>query len=65
MACPVKPKTADEDDDDDEDTGGMRLYDSLFETSLKQDLPKPLIGDLVRVFANDVDFQRPVAAGSL
>ena len=42
----------------------MRLYNSLYETSLKQELPKTVIGDLVRVFANDVDFQRPVAAGN-
>ena len=59
----AKAKANEEDEEEDEDTGGMRLYDSLYETSLKQDLPKPLIGDLVRVFANDVDFQRPVAAG--
>ncbi len=59
----VKAKAADDEDDEDEDSGGMRLYDSLYETSLKQELPKPVIGDLVRVFANDVDFQRPVAAG--
>ena len=58
-----KAKASEDDDEDDEDAGGMRLYDSLYETSLKQELPKPLIGDLVRVFANDVDFQRPVAAG--
>lgn len=59
---PVRRKPA-EDDEEDEDEGGMRLYDSLYETSLKQDIPKPLIGDLVRIFANDVDFQRPVAPG--
>ena len=51
------------DDDEDEDAGGMRLYDSLYQTALKQEIPKPLIGDLVRVFANDVDFQRSVAPG--
>lgn len=59
---PKSPAVAD-DEDDEEDSGGMRLYDSLYETALKQDMPKPLIGDLVRIFANDVDFQRPVAAG--
>jgi murein DD-endopeptidase MepM/ murein hydrolase activator NlpD len=53
-----------ESDNDDEDSnGGMRLYDSLYETALKQEVPKPLIGDLVRIFANDVDFQRSVAPG--
>ena len=59
----TRKKLSEDDDEDDEDTGGMRLYDSLYETSLKQELPKQVIGDLVRVFANDVDFQRPVAAG--
>jgi murein DD-endopeptidase MepM/ murein hydrolase activator NlpD len=51
------------DDEDDEDTGGMRLYQSLFETALKQDIPRPIIDELVRIFANEVDFQRSVAGG--
>ena len=50
-------------DDDDDDSGGMRLYESFYETALKNDLPRPLIGDLVRIFANDVDFQRSVQPG--
>ncbi len=45
------------------DESGFRLYDSLYETALKQDIPKPLIDALVRVFGNDVDFQRSVAGG--
>ncbi len=45
------------------DDAGFRLYDSLYETALKQDIPKPLIDTLVRVFGNDVDFQRSVAGG--
>ncbi|WP_297298688.1 M23 family metallopeptidase [uncultured Methylovirgula sp.] len=47
----------------DDEEGGMRLYDSLYETALKQNIPKPIIDDLVRIFANDVDFQRPVTGG--
>jgi murein DD-endopeptidase MepM/ murein hydrolase activator NlpD len=49
--------------DDDDDVGGMRLYNSLYETGLKQDIPRSIIDDLVRVFANDVDFQRGVTGG--
>lgn len=45
------------------DAGGMSLYQSLYETALKQGLAKPLIQALVRMFANDVDFQRATAAG--
>ena len=46
-----------------EDEGAMRLYESLYETALKQQIPRPIITELVRVFANDVDLQRGVAAG--
>jgi murein DD-endopeptidase MepM/ murein hydrolase activator NlpD len=49
-------------DDDDDDSGGMRLYDSLYETALKQEIPQPVVDNLVRIFANDVDFQRSVRA---
>jgi len=49
--------------DDDDDANAMRLYNALYETALKQDIPKPIIDDLVRIFANDVDLQRGVAAG--
>ncbi|ACB94072.1 M23 family metallopeptidase [Beijerinckia indica] len=50
-------------DTDDDDAGGMRLYESLYETALKQDIPRRIVDELVRIFANDVDFQRTVAAG--
>ena len=58
-AAPVRrPKAA-----DDGESGGMSLYQSLYETALKQGLAKPMIDALVRMFANDVDFQRATAAG--
>lgn len=61
---PVKPRVASGDEPDSEDDpGAMRLYDSLYETALKQQVPRPIIGELVRVFANDVDLQRAVAGG--
>ena len=53
----VDNKTSPEDDEE-EDTDSIRLYDSFYETALKQEVPKPIINDLVRIFANDVDFQR-------
>lgn len=56
-------KSQQSDDDDDDDSGGMRLYNSLYETALKQDIPRPIIDQMVRTFSNDVDFQRPVAGG--
>ena len=49
--------------DEEDDVNAMRLYNALYETALKQDIPKPVIDDMVRIFANDVDLQRGVAAG--
>ena len=41
----------------------MSLYESLYETALKQGLPRSIIDVMTRVFANDVDFQRATAPG--
>lgn len=49
--------------DDEDDADAMRLYNSLYETALKQEIPRPVIDDMVRIFANDVDFQRGVTGG--
>ena len=56
---PRKPKAADEGDAG----GGMSLYQSLYETTLKQGVPRQVIDVLARVFANDVDFQRSATPG--
>ena len=56
VATPRRPAAAGED-------AGFRLYDSLYETALKQEIPKATIDTLVRVFSNSVDFQRSVAGG--
>jgi murein DD-endopeptidase MepM/ murein hydrolase activator NlpD len=50
-------------DGESDDSGAMRLYDSLYETALKQDIPRPIIAELVRIFASDLDLQRGVGAG--
>ena len=52
-----------DDSDDADDSEGMRLYDSLYETAMKQEIPHPVIDELVRIFANDVDFGRAVSGG--
>ena len=59
----TKPAADEGDDSSDDNSGGMRLYDSLFETAFKQEIPRPMIDDLVRIFANDIDFQRSVSGG--
>jgi murein DD-endopeptidase MepM/ murein hydrolase activator NlpD len=60
---PGVKKTASTDADDDDEDAGMRIYDSVYETALKQEIPRPVIGELIRIFANDVDFQRAVSSG--
>jgi murein DD-endopeptidase MepM/ murein hydrolase activator NlpD len=48
---------------EDDEEGGVRLFASLHETILRQDLPRGVVDELVRIFAYDLDFQRRVAAG--
>jgi murein DD-endopeptidase MepM/ murein hydrolase activator NlpD len=50
-------------EEEDETRGGVRLYESLYETALKNDLPRQTVDELVRIFGYDVDFQRRVAPG--
>ena len=52
-------QTADEEDDG----TGVRLYQSIYETALRNHLPRPLIEDLIRLYSYDVDFQRKVQPG--
>ncbi len=52
-----------EESDESDDAGAMRLYNSFYETALKQDIPRPIIDQMVRIFGNDVDFLRAVRAG--
>ncbi|EKS32733.1 peptidoglycan DD-metalloendopeptidase family protein [Afipia clevelandensis] len=52
------------DDDDDEDDGtGVRLYQSIYETALRNKVPATVIEDMIRIYSYDVDFQRRVQAG--
>jgi murein DD-endopeptidase MepM/ murein hydrolase activator NlpD len=51
------------DDGDDADTSGVRLYQSVYETALRNRIPRPIIEDLIRIYSYDVDFQRKVQPG--
>jgi murein DD-endopeptidase MepM/ murein hydrolase activator NlpD len=59
------PETADNksDDDDDDDGTGVRLYQSIYETALRNKVPASVIDDMVRIYSYDVDFQRKVQPG--
>lgn len=64
--APALAKAADDEEEEDDrgsGTGGASLYESLYETGLRHDMPRPLIDDMIRVFSSDVDFQRRVSGG--
>jgi murein DD-endopeptidase MepM/ murein hydrolase activator NlpD len=50
-------------DDDEDDGSGVRLYQSIYETALRNQIPRPVIDDMIRVYSYDVDFQRRVQPG--
>ncbi len=56
-------ETADAGDDDDDDGTGVRLYQSIYETAMRNKVPASVIEDMVRIYSYDVDFQRRVQAG--
>jgi murein DD-endopeptidase MepM/ murein hydrolase activator NlpD len=47
----------------DDESGGVQLYQSLYETALRNNVPKAVIEDLVRIYSYDVDFERKVQPG--
>jgi murein DD-endopeptidase MepM/ murein hydrolase activator NlpD len=57
-------ETADTGDDDSDDDGsGVRLYQSIYETALRNKVPASVIEDMIRIYSYDVDFQRKVQPG--
>jgi murein DD-endopeptidase MepM/ murein hydrolase activator NlpD len=60
----IDTETAEASDDQSGDDGsGVRLYQSLYETALRNNVPAPVIAELVRIFSYDVDFQRKAQPG--
>jgi murein DD-endopeptidase MepM/ murein hydrolase activator NlpD len=55
--------TAEAEDDEDDDGSGVRLYESIYETALRNRIPQPVIDELVRLYSYDVDFQRKARPG--
>jgi murein DD-endopeptidase MepM/ murein hydrolase activator NlpD len=51
-------------DDEQEDDGtGVRLYQSIYETALRNQVPRSVVDELIRVYSYDVDFQRKARPG--
>ena len=50
-------------DTGDDDEGGVRLYQSIYETALRNATPPSVIEEIIRIYSYDVDFQRKVQPG--
>jgi murein DD-endopeptidase MepM/ murein hydrolase activator NlpD len=48
---------------DENATAGADLYHSIYETALRDQVPRPVIEDMIRIYSFDVDFQRKVQPG--
>ena len=61
----IDTEVADNSDEnnDPNDTSGVHLYQSVYETALRNQIPRPIIDDLIRIYSYDVDFQRKVLPG--
>lgn len=62
---PAEAVNVAEDQEEDDEGSGLRLYAALYETALRQEIPRPIIDELIRLFGNDVDFSRRVASTDL
>ena len=59
----VDTEVAESTDDNNDDTSGVRLYQSVYETAMRNQIPRPIIDELVHIYSYDVDFQRKVQPG--
>jgi murein DD-endopeptidase MepM/ murein hydrolase activator NlpD len=50
-------------DDEEDDGKGMRLYQSIYETALRNQIPRPVIESLIQIYSYDVDFQHKAEPG--
>jgi murein DD-endopeptidase MepM/ murein hydrolase activator NlpD len=44
-------------------TTGVSLYQSVYETALRNHVPRPIIDNIIRIYSFDVDFERKVQPG--
>lgn len=52
-----------DDNDQTDEGGGISLYQSLYETALRNHVPNAVIEEMLRIFAYNVDFQRKAQPG--
>lgn len=57
------PVSSEDDEEADDKPGGIRLYDSIYETGFKHDIPRPVLDQLIKISFYDFDLQRRVSGG--
>jgi murein DD-endopeptidase MepM/ murein hydrolase activator NlpD len=55
--------TAEAEDEEEDDGSGVRLYQSIYETALRNRVPRAVVDELVRLYSYDIDFQRKARPG--
>jgi murein DD-endopeptidase MepM/ murein hydrolase activator NlpD len=55
--------TENTEEQDQDDGSGVRLYQSIYETALRNQVPRPIADELIRIYSYDVDFQRKAEPG--
>src|SRR5690606_10987131 len=60
---PREMDVADAGSDESEEGSGIRLYQSIYETALRNEIPRPMVENIIRTFSFDVDLQRRVRPG--
>jgi murein DD-endopeptidase MepM/ murein hydrolase activator NlpD len=63
VAAMNTPSVAEAREEEEDDGSGVRLYQSIYETALRNQIPRAVIEDMIRVYSYDVDFQRKVQPG--
>jgi murein DD-endopeptidase MepM/ murein hydrolase activator NlpD len=59
----VTTETADDGSFNTNVTTGVSLYQSVYETALRNNVPRPIVDDIIRIYSFDVDFERKVQPG--
>src|SRR5690606_18385352 len=56
-------QVSNDEEEEADDGSGVRLYQSVYETALRNQIPRSVIEEMVRIYSYDVDFQRKTQPG--
>jgi murein DD-endopeptidase MepM/ murein hydrolase activator NlpD len=59
----MNTEVADASGDEEDDGTGVRLYQSIYETALRNNIPRGVIENMLRIYSYDVDFQQKTQPG--